>query len=621
MALGLGGCALMLFALGFCGGLRSSVIWGLTIAGAIGAFLRFGCDGKARLTKLAIRRDWLDWPADAATEKAGEGSGEGPGKWPGGWPGESMDLAMFLAVMAYGAMILVLTQYPPLQWDAIGNHLVLAREYLTTHRVVAHPGLAQPVLPALNHMLFTWGLALADDALAQMVEYTFLMLTALGLVAWGRRQGRAGFGVACAAFWLSHPLVVWLGVSAYVDVCATCYALLGVYALRVFWDARAPDGQVRPDGSRRAEWWLSGMALLGMAAAAKMNALLFPTLGAGLGLWAWARSRLGWRQFAYGLGLCSFVAVPWYAFITYNTGNPIWPMPFPFQIVSPQLKLPAYQAAGAIGVGLPISGLNFLRLPALLVADPRRFAADDLRGLSVLIAVWPLAWVFAIWNRSVRWWTLWGLAYTAFWFVTAQFVRYWTPALPLVGLALFESIQWVNDRVWKSVARRRLVWALLTLGAISSSLWSLRVEIGSKWIRMLTPAEEREAFLTRHCNGYSGVAYVNARERPGETIYLVNGNYLSYYCRPRVIGFVNVLEFTPGTSMILWPGTGRRGLPGDQNGKPPNWLLMVNYGAQLSPAPGPLQGGVRYQLVYADRQSYVFRLAPAVPGAGELPRP
>src|SRR5262249_41713106 len=157
---------------------------------------------------------------------------------------------------------------------------------------------------------------------------------------------------------------------------------------------------------------------------------------------------------------------------------------------------------------------------------------DDQRGLLILVALWPLAWVVSFWNRSVRWWTLWGVAYTAFWFLTAQFVRYWVSALPLVGLALYESILWLNDRVWKKAPWRRLVWALLTAGAIFSGLRVMREEVGAKGLRALGRPEEREAFLTRLCNGYSGVAYVNAQARAEDTIYLVNANYLSYYCHP-----------------------------------------------------------------------------------------
>ena len=92
-------------------------------------------------------------------------------------------------------------------------------------------GIPTPVLPLLNHMLFTWALAIKDDVLAQMVERTFFVLIALGSYAWGKRQNRAALGCAAGALWLAHPLAREIGATAYVDIGLTCFVFLGVYAL------------------------------------------------------------------------------------------------------------------------------------------------------------------------------------------------------------------------------------------------------------------------------------------------------------------------------------------------------------------------------------------------------
>src|SRR5262249_32931452 len=196
----------------------------------------------------------------------------------------------------------------------IAGRLVLARQYLIEHRVVALRGGAFPLLPALNHMLFAWAMALKDEILAQLVEYTFLMLTALGLLAWGQRRSQPWLGLAAAALWLSHPLVLWLGESAYVDVGQTCFAFLGVYALRVFWD------------NREAAWWVLAAALFGMAAGTKMPALFFVAASVTLSLLARLRSWITWRELALGWGVILLILVPCYGFIAYHTGNPVWPM-------------------------------------------------------------------------------------------------------------------------------------------------------------------------------------------------------------------------------------------------------------------------------------------------------
>ena len=100
-------------------------------------------------------------------------------------------LAISLGIVAtgYWALLFLLTQYPPVHWDATSNHLVLAKTYLAQHRIVPVMGVAQPVVPALNHMFFVWGLALSDDVLSQMMEHTLLILVALSIYAWGARTG------------------------------------------------------------------------------------------------------------------------------------------------------------------------------------------------------------------------------------------------------------------------------------------------------------------------------------------------------------------------------------------------------------------------------------------------
>src|SRR5439155_22708409 len=120
-------------------------------------------------------------------------------------------------------------------------------ENLQAHRLVLVWGIPVPVLPLLNHMLFSWAMAIKDDVLAQMVVHTFLMLTALGLYAAGKRQNRPALGCAAAVLWLAHPLILELGSTAYVDIGLTCFVFLGVYALGLFWSGR------------EAFWWYLGM--------------------------------------------------------------------------------------------------------------------------------------------------------------------------------------------------------------------------------------------------------------------------------------------------------------------------------------------------------------------------
>jgi len=559
LAAGLGLWACGLFALALCGALYRPAIWALTVAGAAAGI-------------------WRWWRAGVA------------------WRRDRWRPVVILGLAAVPSILLA--QYPPTQWDAIANHLFLARDYLEAHRLTAPAGIAQPVLPTLNHMLFAWALALGDEALAQLVEVTFLMLTAFGLYAWGARVGRPLMGLGAAAFWLSHPLVIHLGYSAYVDVALTCYAFLSVYALRVFWDG-GEEG-----------WWYLGAAAAGFAAGTKMTGLFFVGLGACVGLAERLRQRGGWAALARGWALAALLGAPWYAPIAYHTGNPLWPM---FPQFGREVKDPAAAAAGfdewVNSVGLPKTATNFLLLPLRVVDQPRRFSSETSRGLFFLIVVWPLAWVVAAWDPSVRWWTCWAVAYTLFWFASAQFLRYWLPALPLIALALSESVAWFAARLTESRLVQGALWAapiMLSLAVAPAYFWVAARARGAA----PTSPEGRQAYLQRHLPGYRGAEFVNRFSGPGDTAYIVNGNYLTYYLRPRVTGFLPGIGFDPATAALVWPKD--EAWAGALESV--TWLVVLHDARRLPPDPGPAGGPARsYQLVYADRQVYVFRRAPVPP--------
>ena len=142
MVLGLGVWGLLLFAVGEVGLLYDEVIIGLTVIGALWALIQLaGSWRKATRLKPRQLREYLSLRGAA-------------------------QLILMGLFFGYWVLLLVTTQYPPFHWDATSHHLPLAREFLSQHRIVALMGSPHPVMPALNHMLFAWGMSLKDDVLA-----------------------------------------------------------------------------------------------------------------------------------------------------------------------------------------------------------------------------------------------------------------------------------------------------------------------------------------------------------------------------------------------------------------------------------------------------------------------
>jgi len=603
LALGLGVCSLVLFILGLLGILYQSVIRVLTVSGAVATVVSgfYSHRWSLRIRQWKELLNVRDWKDRFTLRNA------------------VIALLIFIAI-GCSILLLITSQYPPTNWDSISNHLVIARADLTEHRLVIVPEIPQPVLPLLNHMLFTWALAMKDDVLAQMFVCTLLLLTALGLYAWGKRQGQAALGSAAAALWLAHPMVREMGATAYVDIGLTCFVFLGVYALRIFWDGR------------NRCWWYLGIALLAMAAGTKMTGLFFVGLGGLLGLCVLASSRLrtvknkkegdaadifpatsrfNWKSLALGWTLALVIVIPWYAFDSYHMGNPLWPLFSGHSKVNSPVSPLSIKAGSALP---PLWGFNQATLRNFLMVyidffrDPVRFNAPLNLTLFPAIVVWPLAWIVAVFNRSVRWWVFWSFSFTVFWFLTIPLIRYWLPALPMAGLALCVAIQWILKRIRRSAVLHNAIWATASAVILLWTSYDLYLEINVKELPPTTPAA-REGFLSR-LHGYLGVKYIEAHADKNDAVCVMRAIWLNYYFNQRLLN-----EW--GKPAFRWPD--------DQpwiewlDSQNVKWIVVDFQDRDLNiPKQNPVIDPFwpDYQIVYADHAIWVFHRKPVAPELG-----
>jgi hypothetical protein len=589
MAIGLGTWAVVLFCLGLAGLLYKKFIFALTVTTAAAFVVHLYKANKYRFSNLSLK----GFPT---LENYKE-----PRKL----------VAVFLALLVFGywALLFRQTQHPPIQWDATSNHLVLANKYLTEHRVFPVMGVAQPILPALNHMLFAWGISLRDDILSQMFEHTLMVLVALGLFSWGKREERPMFGVATACLWLAHPLVTWLGRTAYTDIGVACFTFLGLYALRVFFS------------ERKSAWWYLSMSLLGMATGAKLSGLFFLVAGSMFGLFVLVQSLLKGqssiggpgsksqvRHLLFGWGLALIIVLPWYGFIAHETGNPIWPA-YP-QINRGVWAEPDSQSNYAsllTFVAVPRTLDNFLRLSFDWVFSSQKFQSEINSPLLPLMIVWPISWAFALWSPAVRWWAAWALAFTAFWFFGPQHIRYWLPALPLAGLALCESARWLVEKLSRSPGLNYAVWVGLILLILAPSVRRIFVEVKAVG-RPPANAAARENFLTRFYPGYSGVKYINSNADAKASVCIIGGSWLNYYFQPEVIDLISPM-YANKRPTFKWPN--------DQawsewlDSKNVDWIYINHQEPQGLGT--PKQIGIEgsfwpgYELAYKDASAWVFK--------------
>jgi hypothetical protein len=565
VAVGLGVCALFLFLLALIGWLHNVLILILTFVCSAGAIMQI------------LRSGFLT-------------------QWVRNYKLHFKDLIVVVAIFHFGLLLLV-TFYPPNAWDSTMYHLPFARQYLIDGRITINTGLTFPVLPVLNHMLFSWALALKGHLLAQMIECVFLFLTAIGSYTWGSRQGQFSFGVSVAAFWLAHPLVLWLGRCAFVDIGVTSFFFLGVYALHVFWN------------ESDTHWWFIGGALLSFAVGVKMSAVPMLALGMLLGFIAFVKAKIKWKPLIIGYGLIFILAAPCYALIAYYTGNPLWPN---FNQYSRGIWASSSIASNygyIFNLGVPKTFLNFLLIPYYIAVHPELLQPVDYQYLCFPIIALPLSWIVSFFSRSVRWWTLWALAYTAIWFLSSQQLRFWIMVLPIASLALFESVKWLLEKFVNRSAVKSGIWMALAFVSLFFSAKAVLALI-YVWGPPSVTESRQHQFLFNNFVGYKSVEYINEHSNANDVVYVINGSWLNYYFKPKVVDMSGILQ----SSRPVFQ------LPEDEKwieylrSQNVTWIFMnhvyIPATWNFDPKSPDSPQWPQYPLVHVDNQSWVFRYSP-----------
>lgn len=419
---------------------------------------------------------------------------------------------------------LLLPLYPPTQWDATSYHLAAARIYADSHAVVFTPYLRFPVFPQLNEMLFSLMLVLYDDISAQLVQFLMMGLVAMALYAWGQRAFRTEVGLWSGVLWLSNPLVLWLGASAYIDIGLTMFIVLAAYSFFNWYQ------------SRRTSWLLLSAVFFGFAAGSKYLAL-FPLAVFGLFLLYWAVKERRFRELLAFTVIVAAVASPWYVRNAHYTGNPTWPYfgaTFGYGIWSAQDLKAQLQEQTSYGAGKTLTAL--IKLPWNLLFHESMFHAESGSLSPAYLLALPFFLVGAWRNAYLRAVVIVAGLYTLSWFSTVQVLRYLLLAVPFFSLAAAAGMEMCLFR-WSRAARPRV--AAFTAGSVCVLLlalgWTRTTALVPRSLPPVTPAQ-RAAFLRQSLPLYSGYEFLNRTEHSNYVVYALGGSNMAYFADGRFMG-------------------------------------------------------------------------------------
>ncbi|HXO41543.1 MAG TPA: glycosyltransferase family 39 protein, partial [Thermoanaerobaculia bacterium] len=500
--------------------------------------------------------------------------------------------------------VALLTLYPPTAFDATLYHLPYARAFAASGALPYLPDLRAPIFPQLLETLFAMLLPFGGDLAAQAVALIATALTVALLLAWGWRFSPAAAWIAAAAY-AGSPLVIYLAGTAYVEPGLALFSTAALYAVARWWEGGRPG-------------WLTLAAIFGCAAADTKYLGLYA-----LGLVAVAAVAVAppgppvprWRRLGMVTLVCAIVAAPWYGRIVAATANPVFPY-LPRLFGATPWTPPSRHAFAPLALGGDVA-VRLLRLPWDAV-----FARSRLGGYPpyspVFLVAMPALLAGALARRRVRLLLLAAAGYTVVILAALPDARYLLAVLPLVCLAVGDSLAWLLELVARASradagwvkSRAALLALAISLAGWGYSLFSL-YRLGPVPV---TPAG-REAFLARKLPLFSSIRYLERACGSAYTLYAVHAENMVYLAAGRFLGDLT----GPAAYRLVIPADGDaellyrhlRALGADH-------LLTIEGDPTLSPIFTPAFDRL-FQLVYADGHGRLFALRGTSCG-GAVPR-
>jgi hypothetical protein len=356
--------------------------------------------------------------------------------------------APFVLLILLGGML------PPVDFDVREYHLQVPKEFFQQGRIGFLPHNVYGNMPLGSEMHSLLAMVIADDwwlgALAgKTVMAAMAPLTALALLAAGRRFFSTAAGVAAALVYISIPWIVQVSTAGLVEGAAAHYLLLAVYAV-LLWRRRDPHA-----GRGYAHLLLAGY-LAGGAVACKYPAVLFVLLP--LAAWIFlcsVRPRFApaaWRPVGIFLLAASLGCGLWFGKNWVLAGNPTYPMLY--GVFGGQTRTPEKNRQW-VNAHRP---KDFA--PVTLAKDLGRVGLSS-EWLSPLLV--PLA-VLALRDRRRRLilglLAYFGYVIAAWWLFTHRIDRFWIPVLPLLALLAGAG----------ACCHRELWWRRVLIGVLVAGL-------------------------------------------------------------------------------------------------------------------------------------------------------
>ncbi|MFK7818477.1 MAG: ArnT family glycosyltransferase [Planctomycetaceae bacterium] len=355
-------------------------------------------------------------------------------------------------------MMLLGALSPPTDFDVREYHLQGPKEYFQNGQITFLPHNAYTSFPFLTEMLSLLGMVVVGDwyegaLLGKLLLAAFTPMTALALIAAGRRCFDSKTGWLAAVVFLTTPWIYRISIIAYAESGLTFFLFASLLAVARFAQHRSTSNVL-----------LAGL-MCGSAMACKYPALLSVVAPVGISLFWLSRnseknpSSLSRTIIVFVAGVAIAVG-PWLLKNLVETGNPVYPLAY--SVFGGTDWTPEINTRWKAGHSPPNHKLTDL---ASRVTDVT-IRSDWMSVL--LFAFAPLAFLSSPGRRRsvIGFWLFVLWMFGSWWVFTHRIDRFWVPMIPAIALLAGAGLNAIRFR-----PAHYVMLAVLTIGVAFNTLF------------------------------------------------------------------------------------------------------------------------------------------------------
>jgi len=417
-------------------------------------------------------------------------------------------------ILLYFILIFYLTLYPVTEWDAISYHLPVAKEFVSSGKIISLSFLRFPVFPQLVDLFFILAIIFSKPILANLITYAMSIVLALLIFSFAGRYFNKRIGLVSSLIFLSSSIVLEYAIVPYVEIGATLFCFAAFYML-CLWVTEKNFGY----GMLSAIFW-------GLALGAKYYAVVFFIISVlAVNIFFWRK--FSCKQLLLLIAFSLLIAFPWY-FRNYLFSGDVF---FPFCKISRLWDDSSIEShlryMRSFGFDRDIK--EFFWLPENMLRYPDRFQGNI--GLFIIAGAGIAMAFIKKWSRLIAFAVVIVIIYGLVWFCNFQIARYLFPILPI--LALLSG--WGLNELINMVPHRRL-WIWNTLIVI---LLIFGYSLCLKIIKARGPLPDTDSkvaeYLARHIPTYKGINFLNTLSKD-KVVYALYDEGSKFYHKNKVIG-------------------------------------------------------------------------------------